>query len=444
MQFLSYIGEWVSPKNPKDIVRAAFTYFWVKSLLMTDKEYIIQPNYSADLNEAAFVVKLLYQIGAGSIHELTENYFSGPDLHNKALDLISKQVLELSEKKLSSACSQLNKELSELLLELINLIDEKSGHLKFHLVKRTNPFMYEQYEEGCLAKVEINEEALRTMEELLAPIVYQECGLNVQKISGFWVEHHNKPIQKDDVQVVHCDQLAGMCYAEAYTAMEALSKSSNKKRQDQFIEFNTIYLLDDMIETGAAIAAYYPIDKKTKDLLSNVITILNDELTLKPWERADLFRKWSEQLHLWHEMGHLKTDDLIAQLIKENSILKNLFTFDENTIEIYADAYELKQLESQGNDLMRLFLIIRYINKGWLKDVSESKAKNLMWKHRDLFILRSLLMEKNPSSYLYELLNNMEKILSSQGKRIYQRWLIRKILQTKEEVLTELGKRFDL
>lgn len=448
MDSLNYIGERVSSNNPKSIVRSAFTYFWAKYISTLEKKISISEDYSAAIDDGAFVVKLMYQAGAGSIRELTEQYFSGPELHKETIELLSKSALDKSEKVLSAFLSDLSSELAELLLVFITLIDEKSEHLKFSFLKKINPFKYKfinkEHKENLLLKAEINEMVLRAKEELLAPIVKQECGLQVRKKDKFfWVENHNTPIKMDDVKIIHCDQYAGMCNVGAYTAMEALSKACSSAK-NQFMEFNTIFLMDEMIELNSDTIAYFPVERNKKDLLSSAIAVLNKRLALKPEERSDLFRRWTEQFFLLHEMGHLKTDTQITQAIREKPILENLFYFDENATQLYADAYALKQLETKDDELLRLFLIIKFIDKDWLQWAEEFKTEKLILTHSILFMLRALLLEKTPSACLYELLNNMEEILGNQGQRIYRKWLRQKVIETKDEVLAELGKKFDL
>ncbi len=395
------------------------------------------------MDDANFVVKLLFQAGFGSIRELAENYFNGPELHNKALKLLSEPALKSSEGKLFSACSDLNPELAELLLELITLADEDSGHLKFNILKRVNPEIYELCKKGFMTKNEKDCHVFWAMEELLEPVLNRECKFHIREIDGFWIEHRNLPIQKKDIQIIHCSQLAGVCSALAYTGMHALSKVVSKGLADQKKEFNTIFLLDEMIEIAADIVAFYPVKQKKDYFHSDVLDVLNNELSYKPSDRADLFQRWSEQFSLWHEEGHLRSDAHIAKLLEEKPELKHLFIFDNCAMQLYADAYVLSQDEIKDNDLMRQFLLVQNLDRGWQNNDSGLTTEELEKKSHYLFVVRAL-MEKNPCIYLYDLLKEMEDTFVCQGVKAYKRWLRRKIKGIKKDVFADLTKRASL
>ena len=421
----NYIGKGISPHNTKEIVRALFTYFWVKwDYSLSNKKIFLTPEYSADPPDAPLVIELIHQVNpTTSLLELTQSYFSGPEIHRQAVSMTSKDSLSYSADHLFSLLADVDSEFAEPLLELLFLVDDKTGNLNFEILK--NSGLYK------VVKCQTVHENYRMLFHHVAECLrytIDKSGLFVNIKSGFFVENRADSSVYENFKIVHCNNIAGACYLLGH-----VEDSASRRVRDE--DCNTVFLMDEYISISSYILALPPAKHFRNDLLRKQLNILRKRLSCNSMDRAGIFRKWAEEYVLWHELGHLHTFDVLDQI--KNELDGKYYFFDEadEAAELYADAFALTELEKNNDNTMSEFLIAYFLYCGALS----KKQDQFYGKFYRLFSLRALFEEK-PGEYLYSLLDKMKESAFKKDDKLYKKWINRQAETARQEVLMRLSR----
>jgi hypothetical protein len=417
-------------EDPEAVIRATFTHFYASWALAQWGYNSISRTYGPTLEDAKSTVTLLDQTGAGSIIELTERYFSSRELHNQTRNLVLPGALDQAADKLKSHLGQLDPMLGGYLHDLLFIVDRETGHLKTDILIRAyegeNPPPYHE----ILLPVEINSKTLFTVKSNLGPLLESNHGLYT---GGGWIESRTPPVQGEGAKTVRCQNIAGDSNCQGYVStMPLLYKTENPYP-------NTIFFMDEPLQISACILAYFPFERLPDNQLKKRLDVLRSEFGSDPVERAGSYQKCREKWILWHELGHLSSDHLLASMIDEDPGLED-FCKDDIVFEMYADAYAVLKLEEEKDELLNHFCIVYEasaflkpgLNSSW---ITRKTRFNLNYK--DLFILKTLLRGES-SSHVYDHLQVMKSIFLKGGRRYFRKWLKVTVRELKREVLSEI------
>ena len=210
---------------------------------------------------------------------------------------------------------------------------------------------------------------------------------------------------------------------------------------------NTVHLLDEKIWINADIEAFFPHEEvEDKDPNHHLVLELKRDLGGDPGRCADAFRRWTEQLFLWHEAGHVYADEKLVQL-RERIGEERYWIFLYPGSELLANVQVLKRLE-KGSDELRQRFWISLLCRGWLRSLDFGQVGFYENHAGDIFVLRAM-MEECPSAHLEEFLERMEQQAAVAGphksgivdrRRVFEQWLGAQAMQAQEEVLATFNR----
>ena len=327
------------------------------------------------------LVRIFHQLNQGSIRQLVKKVggLSGKQM-DEAIDSITSQpMIERSVNKIFNHLETLEPLVSEMLLELLFLIDGEKVEIR--LLELLDGFMAGHVREGLLLQSEIYHRTIKLLGDKVGPELFEHYGLVLDNVQVF------KLLPADgfkNKKVWVCSEMAGPCYANGFVRPFHRSATQQPGFPTILYGDDCIYLCRESIHIGADILAFLiPGEHLSNGIIVQAISECQNRTGADPDQRADRYRCWESDWVLWHEWGHLQEPSRILQSEPDWDDKYGIF---HSLNELNASVHALTMFNIHGSEVMEHYLIARFLFRSGIGNIKKGNGYPGM-VDEDLFIL---------------------------------------------------------
>jgi hypothetical protein len=381
---------------------------------------------------------ITYLRGAGhrreSVRELAAQYASNPEaLRAEGRAALSAKQLVAERRHLAERLADLPDGLAAPLANMLWCIDLETAEPSAHAATSW-PDTWKFEREGLFAPSEYTHQVLRLACMGVLAALPQGGDIRGEAAYGQWFEAGVPAGYAGGVPVRRCARSAGWGVPFGHTRMIEWQGGHGSAEKSPR---RSITIMDEQVQLSADLSAFGTAAHAAALPSASRLGWLERNIGGTAESRADLYRQWLDEFVKWHEVGHQRTDALMADAARRSGsdIMSPSGVLGGETAEILADAESFERCSSPGDTVRRQFMLANAADGDWgTIDAVASGAEQGCALHT-LARLRSL-HEPDPAAWLHDLAERImraaETVADSEEAR---QWCDREVQRTAKAVL---------